>query len=165
MTDDTSEKENYKGQKALRECSQGLTCLILWHNFKSYFKFCYKWVYCDHEQEDQKNTEKRMMTQQGEKLIQYGKAMSYLQINFQPVWLARLYPQRSSIQGKISWKPQRNYSTVSWQMCYVIIFHTRKNNNHPVKYSSEVHWSCTYTHTRVYFYISMYFYTHTYIWM
>lgn len=80
-----------------------------------------------------------MMTQQGEKLIQYGKAMSYLQINFQPVWLARPYPQRSSIQANISWKPQRNYSTVSWQMCYVIIFHTRKNNNHPVKYSSEVH--------------------------
>jgi len=58
VTDDTSEKDD-KGQKALGECSQGLTCLILLNNFKSYFKFCYKWVYHDHEQENQNITEKR----------------------------------------------------------------------------------------------------------
>lgn len=105
------------------------------------------------------------MTQQGRKLIQYQKAMSYLQADFQPVCFVRLYPQRSSIQGSISGKPQRNYSTVSWQMYYVIISHTRKHNNHTVKHLFEVNAFSTHVHRHTETYIYIYVLLHTHVYM
>lgn len=166
VTDDASQKENYKGQKALREWSQGLTCLILGNNFKTYFKFCYKWGHSNHEQEDQNITKKGGKKKKDDDITR--RKINTIREShvlctdwFSGGLVCKATPTKKFSRGENFMENTKKLFHSISQMCYEIISHTRNNNNHPVKHSFYVPLFCTHVHTHTYLYVLL----HTHIYM
>lgn len=111
--------------------------------------------------------QKRMMTYQGGKSVQYGKAMSYLQTDFQLFGVSDYTPKEVQYRAAF----HGNHKEIILQclskcLCDRLLYQREwQPPNKTFIWSSFILYTGTHTQRHIYISISMYFYTHAYIWM